>query len=731
MKLKKIFLCAIASLAMLPMFAEAPEYAHYDIDQLYERGFRRYGQSDNLELFFSREDCIIAVRVKDSGYVWYSSPLDWEEDEVASGFVMNTEGSILTIRAKDQRSTFRTANSIINVVRRDGLEVEQMDNGLHLVNDFTYDGILVPMDIFLDGDSLVVRVEENGIVETPSDELELQLLDIQLMPYFGAAPENEDGFIMVPDGSGALIRFNNGKSSEPYEQYIYGRDPSIVPVRKRNDFQTIALPVYGLSREGAGYIAIFEQGKTRGVLTASTAGQLAGYNSATPGFIIRDFDSISFRERTGTPRDVRIFERKNFETSDAVYSLRIKFLGKDENNLAGMANAYRNYLQDMENFPAQKTDANSALTLNFIGAGVKKKTVAGLPLNMNVAYSKYKDIQKTVENLKEKGVDNMVVKIDGWTSAGILGKYPSKAKPSSVLGGNGDFVRLVNYLNEQNIPVYAGTDFVNLYQTGVSHIKELCANRMVNRAPVKIPDYRLSTYTDEKTTDNYPYYILRTTKVEKDFNSFMKSMKKMDKVDLALDSMGNVVSSDFGKNGMSREQTKDVFKRILNETAETKKISLSRPFDYALGSASYVADLSTVSSRFDIENESVPFYQMLVQGYIPHSNLPANRSMSLDNYKLDLVLTGGDVSFLWITNHPDWVRDSRMQWFMDVYKDDWYDVAVELYKELSPVANKVKGATIVDFDVDGDVRVAKYDNGVEISVNYAEKTYKISEGSAK
>lgn len=709
-------------------FAESPEYAHYTAQELTEAGFQKQAATKDLELYVNRGEAIIAVRVLRTGYVWYSSPIDWDDDESASGFAKNTVGSLLSIRAKDARSTFRTANSIVNAVRRKGLTIEKRENGVRLQHNFVRDGISIPLDVYLDGASLVMSVQASGIVETPSEELQLQLLDFEIAPYFGSAPETEDGFILVPDGSGAVIRFNNARSSKSYSQYVYGRDPSIVPARKRNDFQTVALPVFGLSREGAGFIGILEDGKSRGIINAETAGQRTRYNKASSAFIVRDFDSVSFRERTGSPRDVRIFEKKDFETSEEVYSVRYLFLDEHENNLAGMANAYRTYLQEQNLFPksAVNTSAQPSLVLNFIGSSKKKRTVAGLPVNVSIAYTTYDDIRAVVETLQNSGVQNFVVKIDGWTNEGVLGKYPSKAKASSAQGGRGDFTRLASWLSEQGIPFYVGVDSVSLFEPDLTHIKELTVNHMINRSPVKIPDYRLSTYTDEKTSDAYPYYILRAPNVETYFTKFLTSMKRFDQtIGLSPDTLGNVLSTDFGAKGTSREEARAIFAQLLEKTSGERPLGLSRPFDYALSGAQYITDLPITSSLFDIEDEVVPFYQMVLQGYIPYSNLPANRSMTLADYKLKVLETGADIAYLWITEHPDYVRDSRMQWFMDVYSEDWIEEAAHVYTELRPLLTRIGNSTIVQYEIEGSIRRTTFSNGTVVTVNYADKTYSL------
>ena len=126
MKLKKFILAVIASLVILPAFSAASNSAWYSEADLTGQKFYKFAENEYLQLFFAEEKSILAVRQKNNGYVWYSAPLDWEDDEETSGFVLNSIPSFLTVRSKDQNSIFRNANSYTNVFLRNGLEVLQI-----------------------------------------------------------------------------------------------------------------------------------------------------------------------------------------------------------------------------------------------------------------------------------------------------------------------------------------------------------------------------------------------------------------------------------------------------------------------------------------------------------------------------------------------------------------------------------------------------------------------------
>lgn len=728
MKLKKYITIILATFILgVSVFSATPESANWSAEKLKSEGFEFYNSTKSLELYLNKERAIFAVRVIDSGYVWYSSPLDWESDDFSSGYNKNALASLLQVNTKDSKGSFYPSNSYMNSVSRGGFKVAREDDGFVLNHNFKRDGFFIPLHVALEDNSLVVKVYFNEIEEEEEDPEStlgvLRLLDITLLPYFGAAPKGEKGYIFVPDGSGAIINFDNQKSKTVYNQYVYGRDKSVVPTMKKNVSEDIYLPVFGLSREKAGFIAIVEENKSNSIISAGTSGQITSYNNVTSKCIIRDIDTFSFRERTGTPRNISIFQNRDMPNSEEFYSVRYIFLNEDENSYVGMADKYREYLQEKEEFPQEKTDKNFSMTLNFIGAGTKKKGVLGIPMKVNIPFTPFNSVIDSVETLKSEGVDDFVVKFDGWMNGGIFGKYPASPKPAKSLGGKKGFKNLISYLKENFIDFYAGGDFVNVYKSDVRHIKELSANRQINKSPAVIPDYRMSTFDEKTTGDTYPYWMMRLPVVKKFYDKFLRKFsKKYGNLGIAPDSLGNKVGSDFGKKGNSRDKTVQGFEELLDKTAAKNPVLLSRPFDYGLKSASYITDVPVNSSDYDIENYSIPFYQMLIKGYIPFSNLSANRALNKNDYFLQLLETGSDISYLWIAENQEELRDSRLQSYSFAYAPDWIDEAVETYKELKPILQNLSGQKIVEHKVyENGARITVYENGIKILTNYSDK----------
>jgi hypothetical protein len=719
---KKMLYAAVLFLLLAVQGMYAESYEKWTKQTLETNGFDCVSQTRSLELYVNKKTALFAVRRLDSGYVWYSSPVNWEEDAESSGFNKNALPSLLSITMKDNQGALYPANSYVNAVKRGGFQVEKIDGGVKLTNTFKREGVEVPLYVTIEDDTLLLRVNFNEIWEDEEDVM--RIIDFQVAPYFGAAPDGENGYLFVPDGSGAVINFNNRKTESPYQQYVYGRDKSVIPTKVKNVTEDAALPVFGMKRAGGGFIAVIEHNEANASINAESAGQKTGFNAAYASCIVRDFDTFTFRERTGTPRDIRIFQTRKLADSDEYFSVRYIFLDKDCDSYTDMAKAYRLYLQKNNAFPLNKTEKKSSLMLNFIGAGMKKKPVAGIPANVNYPYTPFADVRSVIETLKKKGVNNFTVKYDGWITGGILGRYPSSPSPEGNLGGNRGMNNLIAYLNDNGIPFYAGADFVNLYSPDATHIKELNTNRAINRSPVKIPDYRLSTFDENTSRDSYPYWILRASAVKKWYNSFLsKFNSSYAGVGFAPDSLGNTAGSDFArKNGTTRTGTIEVFKSLLEE-AQTSghPIMLSRPYSYAFGSVSYVADVPALSSRFEVESYSVPFYQIVLHGYVPFANLPSNRTPDPQAYVLGLLESGSDPSYLWITRHPEGMRDSNLQWYTNVYAADWIEEAADLYKKIKPVLDSIAGCEIISHTVlPSEARITTYENGVKILTNYSD-----------
>ena len=196
----------------------------------------------------------------------------------------------------------------------------------------------------LDEDSLVVRVPSESI-RYPE---EYPINNVTLFNFFGAGGPEDQGSLFVPDGSGALIHFNNGKSRYPsFRQDVYGRDLTVQYGGTLTRNETIRLPVFGILRENGAFLAIIEQGASVAAIHADVSGRLNSYNYVYPSFYYRNKDDVTLNAG-GHQRSLPKFQAEPMHTD---YAVRYVFFDQDEASYVAMANYYRQYLLARQQLP--------------------------------------------------------------------------------------------------------------------------------------------------------------------------------------------------------------------------------------------------------------------------------------------------------------------------------------------------------------------------------------------
>ena len=101
------------------------------------------------------------------------------------------------------------------------------------------------LEYYLDESGLSVRLPANGI---RFDQSQLQLDFIRILPYMGAGSSEFTGYTMIPDGSGALVRFEDimkTGSARLLTGSLYGHDYAYHTITGANQ-QVMRLPIFGL-----------------------------------------------------------------------------------------------------------------------------------------------------------------------------------------------------------------------------------------------------------------------------------------------------------------------------------------------------------------------------------------------------------------------------------------------------------------------------------------------------
>ena len=102
------------------------------------------------------------------------------------------------------------------------------------------------IEYYFDEDGLKIRVPAKSISYNRDT---FTITQLQILPYLGAGKQDETGYTFYPDGSGALVRFEDiGNTAKVITGKVYGQDYGFYATSGQNK-EVMRLPAYGVKRD--------------------------------------------------------------------------------------------------------------------------------------------------------------------------------------------------------------------------------------------------------------------------------------------------------------------------------------------------------------------------------------------------------------------------------------------------------------------------------------------------
>ncbi|MBE9915427.1 hypothetical protein G8C92_15510 [Paenibacillus donghaensis] len=566
----------------------------------------------------------------------------------------------------------------------------------------------VPVVYSLDGANLVVSV--------PAKELKASkaypIASLQVLKFFGAADAGKQGYIFVPDGSGALIRLNNNKrNAEPYSLPVYGNNGTFDVKEQIQTNEVSRLPVFGLKQNDHALLGIIEDGEAGASITADISGRNDSYNTVSSKFEVTAMDYYTLSSGTKTSA-VPMFETGKYQGN---FQVRYAFLAGPSADYTGMAAAYRNYLAGKYKLQPLQASADAPFVLELEGAFRKNKSFLGIPYKSTESLTTFDEAKEILEQLKAAGVKAIDLRFVGWFNGGIRHSSPSDLSVAGVLGGKKGFLQLAEYMKENGFGFYPDTAFLEKYKGSSG------AAMLLDRGKAEV--YGYNPVTHAKDTSKFSHYILAPAQLPKQVNGFLKDYAKLGAPGLSLRDLGREVHSDFNPDHpVSRQDSlftsvKEL--EVLQKQAGALMVEGGNA--YSLPFAQTIVNAPMRSSRLNITDEEIPFYQIALHGYFDLAGAPYNMD-ELQNPRLSMLKsleTGSAVYYQWFASDASKVKDTDYNDLYALSYRNWLDEAVRLYQEANPVLAKVRSQVITSHRqlAPGVVRTV-YQNGVSVTINY-------------
>jgi hypothetical protein len=668
--------------------------------------YEQVAANDTLELYVNPDSLALKLVDKRTGYIWNSGLAEDREYKLNDKW-RNMANSAVTITYIDDKNKEYDEN-VFSKETTTELNIEE--NGFTAVINFKKADIILELQVELDGDDLVVHIPEDEITEGGNGKL----VSLRLYPFLGAVQANEiNGYMFIPDGSGALIRFDDrSKANSPFQASVYGKDEGFtrtVEEKENSDKQIsppqkITMPVYGIVHEAKknGLFTVIENGSEYSELIAYPSGVSTNFNWITSDYHYR-YQYFQPTSRSKSGYNTYQKNRNQFDIKE-----RTTFLVKEDADYVGMAKSYQQYLVETGQLSQKKDEVD--VRLEFLGGEVKE----GLLWDSVLKMTDIKDIPKYVHQLQQQHVENMHIVYRGWTNGGLTGTLPEKFPIEKELGSKADYKDTIRELKKKGIPLYFYTDYTKAYEGAGGFSGSTDVARKKNGETMKFSAFDRSYFYLS------PRESLELAKKEiADYEE--NNMSK-----LAIDTSANVLFSDFNSDkSASRLEMADIYSdlhQLLKKELGT--LSLYQPNDYLWSEMERYLDIPMYSSNYSFVTDTVPFIQIVLKGYIPYYAPFSNFHFNRDEEVLRMVEYGANPSFYLTAESSQLLMNTPSRELYTSEFDKWEDEIVRQYSIVQESLGQVEGATIESRYIhENGVVGVSYSNGKSIIVNYTKDPY--------
>lgn len=579
----------------------------------------------------------------------------------------------------------------------------------------------IPLEYYLDGENLVVNlpVGEIGFTE------DYLLTSLTLLSFFGAADDREKGYIFVPDGSGALIYLNNGKTNvNAYASRVYGDDYALPPGAKRTIPQQTYLPVFGMKHADKAFLAIIEDGDALARIKADISGRGHSFNTVYAEFLPIPIGSLTLH--TGTEHGS---QDKKFYQSDIYQgniTVRFAFLGRQEADYVGMASHYRGYLMQKHGLQRLAHSPDIPFYLELVGAIDRMRPIMGIPRVVREALTTFDQAHEIVNLLHGAGISNMKVRLSGWLKGGLRHFYPTRALPDKMVGSQQEFEGLLASMQDKATTIYPDVSFLNIYQDtkfdGFKPVRD--AARYVTRKVGKNYEYDPASY---RPKEGQFAFLLSPARLDYLIGRFLDSYRQYDLDSLSVRHMGKQLHSDFRENAadlIDRQEARDTIVGQLQRLSHEEGMSLLMEGGnaYVWPYADALLGVPFGSSDYNMIDMTVPFFQIAAHGLLDYTGKAINLN-SADSRRefLESIEYGASLYYQLIYAGLSAVKGTDFSYLNSTHYADWTQQAVQFYEESKAVLGAVRGQFIIDHRcLREGVYETVYDNGLSIIVNYNE-----------
>lgn len=676
-------------------------------------------ENDNLKLDWDYERQCILVSDKKSGAVWSTMPYDfYKSGETASGYKADGICSFLKLTYLDAEN--QTENEVNSNSDAPYVNVEQSKTGIRVTYYFDKIGVSVPVTFILEEDNLSVSVE-NALIREDKNKI----ISVSLLPFFVSAPNDNESYLFVPSGSGALIYTDDKhRGQRKYSEQVYGNDLAGQTIYEITETQSIRIPVFGAKSKDKAICAIITEGAETADISAIAGDNQLNFSGVYPTFKLRGSASSLVKGSANTNNDITKY-------SEDVVSLKkctVKYylLPENKSDYNGMAECYRNYLSANGSLSEQKKSANAIVTI--LGGLKERKLFLGLPYHTISSVTTLPEAQEILSDLIKETNSDLAVNLKGFGSSGLdYGETAGGFAPNKAFGGKKALDKLNKWSKKKKIDLFYDFDMV-LQTESYGEFKVRDSAVSANDVRARFCEYNIVTREQSETAFAY---LTNRLSLAKSSGIIDKKIKNLGLSGVALSTLTSSAYSDYSDpNYYCKAHMSDDVVRILDYLKKKNLSTLGNEANsYAAAKLDYVYNAPTKSSKYYALDMEIPFYQMVFRGSTVLSGEPINLSSEPQIAFLETVATGSALSFSLCNNYSDIIfKSNHSAVALSVYEGIKDDVT-EFINFAKPLQESLGKAKLVSYTKDNQLAKSVFDNGVTVYVNFGDKAVETDLGT--
>ena len=582
----------------------------------------------------------------------------------------------------------------------------------------------ISVHYILEDDQMVVKVPMSEI----SYNTDYPIVKLQVLPYMSAGNTSEKGYMLVPEGTGGLIRFNNGKTGQQtYQSNVYGWDygmnRSVIVDETKATF-----PVFAVANETtqSSVLCVGEEGSSYATVESDISGKNNGYNYVTFAYQMVHGENMDVSTKSDTT--VRVYEDGLPDET-----LTQRYIFSKETDYVKLAELYRAYLMKKNPEITRREDSSVPMAVEMIGAVDDTEHILGYPVVRSQSLTSYEQAKTILKSLKDAGIQNLNARYTGWFNTGVKQTSAAKVKTVGRLGSASDLKDLTAYAEQTDgLDLFLNGTFTFVYKDkmfdgfGANRnaakfcSRELC--ELYNRDPVTyqanedIVDYQ----------NNDTYYLVKPQYSMDNISSYAEKVADYGTKNIGLEDIGNKLAGDYNpKDRVSREKSLNMQVEKLKSLKEGgSRIMITEGNQYAVPYADYITDMNIDCRSVNIVDELVPFYQMALHGLVDYSGSAINLSEDREDMILKSAETGAGLYFTYIYEPTSELQDGKYTRYYACNFDQWKEDTVDLYNKFQEKLGDTYNQYITGHEkVAPGVYKTTYENGKSVLVNYNYEDY--------